>query len=337
MTENDVVKNVRATAIKGFIVMFLVALIPNIGFFVYLTDPDDKSLAWLFLIFAGLFDWLLIKTLITIINPLKDPVFRKYGSPKKIKEILNELNSNIVYEDENIIMSDKYITEKKDFSGLIAFEDVLGIHKLQHKKNGFTNYYGVILTDKYGYEHRYTYQVQNENKCDELIMITANLCPNAVVGYTNQQKQHIKENKVELKELPIDSDDEEKETFTCDNCGTEVDKDATECPNCGCTFIDDNENIEDNEEQFVCDNCGELVNISATKCPNCGELFEDDSEKESKGNTKNKENSKKKNDKESKSDIDQKYSDLNKLKKLLGKKIITKEEFEKEKKKILNK
>ena len=56
---------------------------------------------------------MLVKLLITIINPLKDPVFRKYGSPKKVKEILNELNSNIVYEDDNIIMSKKYIVEKK--------------------------------------------------------------------------------------------------------------------------------------------------------------------------------------------------------------------------------
>lgn len=328
MTENDVVKNVRATAIKGFIVMLIVALVPNIGFFVYLTDPDDKSLAWLFLIFAGLFDWLLIKTLITIINPLKDPVFRKYGSPKKIKEILNELNSNIVYEDENIIMSNKYITEKKDFSGLIAFEDVLGIHKLQHKKNGFTNYYGVILTDKYGYEHRYTYQVQNENKCDELIMITANLCPNAVVGYTKQQKQHIKENKVELNELPIDSDAEEKETFTCDNCGAEVDEDAEQCPKCGCAFVEE----DSNEEQFVCDNCGSLVNSSAKKCPNCGEKFDEEEDVKEEKTNKSKDKEKKK-----ESDMDKKYSDLNKLKKLLDNKIITKEEFEKEKKKILNK
>ena len=50
-------------------------------------------------------------------------------------------------------------------------------------------------------------------------------------------------------------------------------------------------------------------------------------------------NSKKNNDsnkkKKQKSSVDQKYSDLNKLKKLLDKDIITKEEFEKEKKKIL--
>ena len=35
--------------------------------------------------------------------------------------------------------------------------------------------------------------------------------------------------------------------------------------------------------------------------------------------------------------MDKKYSDLNKLKKLLDNDIITQEEFEKEKKKILNK
>ena len=62
---------------------------------------------------------------------------------------------------------------------------------------------------------------------------------------------------------------------------------------------------------FKCDNCGAIVNESETKCPECGESFDDDN------------------------DINKKYSDLNKLKELLDNKIITKEEFDKEKKKIL--
>lgn len=70
------------------------------------------------------------------------------------------------------------------------------------------------------------------------------------------------------------------------------------------------------EDLFKCDNCGAIVKGSAKKCPECGEKFEDESDNSD--------------------DMDKKYSDLNKLKKLLDDKIITKEEFDKEKKKVLN-
>lgn len=80
-----------------------------------------------------------------------------------------------------------------------------------------------------------------------------------------------------------------------------------------------------NKEHYtsVCSNCGTRVKDSDQKCPKCGELFESNE-------TDAKENNK------SKSDMTQKYSDLNKLKELLDNKVITKEEFEKEKKKVLN-
>lgn len=83
-------------------------------------------------------------------------------------------------------------------------------------------------------------------------------------------------------------------------------------------------NIEENNaEQFKCDNCGALVKESDTICPKCGEKFDDEEEEIIE-------------ELKEKSNMDQKYSDLTKLKKLLDKDIISKEEFEKEKKKILN-
>lgn len=282
MKEKDILKNIRKNSIKGFIVFLIIAIVPHVGIYACLVTPEYKFFAIILLVFSLLFDYILVKLLITIINPLRDPVFRKYGSPKKVKEILNELNSNIVYEDDNIIMSKKYIVEKSDFSSLIAFEDVIGVHKLRHQKNFATDYYGVILTDKYGYQHQYTYRVRDEKKCDELLMITASLCKNAAIGYTKQQKQYIKENTVKLNDLELD-----------------------------------NEMENDSDNMFKCDNCGAIVEESAKKCPECGERFDDAFD--------------------TSDDVDKKYSDLNKLKKLLDDKIITKEEFDKEKKKILNK
>ena len=61
-----------------------------------------------------------------------------------------------------------------------------------------------------------------------------------------------------------------------------------------------------------------MVDENSIYCPNCGEEFESEAT-------------------DLFSNIDVKYSNLIKLKDLLDKEIITKEEFEKEKKKILNK
>lgn len=147
--------------------------------------------------------------------------------------------------------------------------------------------------------------------------------------------------------LFVNEENYEKQDIICINCNTKVNSKLKKCPNCelplsdlkkeniireNVEFKDDdvkdnNETIEEIEQNvFKCSNCGFLVKESDEKCSKCGEVFEDDEEEEI-------ENSKKPN----KSDVDQKYSNLTKLKKLLDKNIISKEEFEKEKKKILNK
>ena len=92
--------------------------------------------------------------------------------------------------------------------------------------------------------------------------------------------------------------------------------------------IDEEEYEDEEDDDFECNNCGAKVGADATECPKCGAEFvdEDEDEEESDdGEQDDKDDS-----------IDEKYDDLIKLKKLLDKKIITQEEFNKEKKKVLN-
>lgn len=152
------------------------------------------------------------------------------------------------------------------------------------------------------------------SKCGEIFDEDFEVCPNCKFDFSNNDKND--EDNVNKDDLSI-----------CDNCGATVSENADKCSKCGCSFVEDE---EDQEEKFVCDNCGSLVDLSAKKCPKCGEIFEDEKPKK-------KSNKKKQTNNKIESDMDQKYSDLNKLKKLLDKDIITKEEFEEEKKKILNK
>lgn len=94
----------------------------------------------------------------------------------------------------------------------------------------------------------------------------------------------------------------------------------------------------DKKDLLCCDKCGTIVNKDDKECPNCGENFDEEIENSNDKIVKDYKNSK--NDKEDKedcvTDMDKKYNDLTKLKRLLDNDIITKGEFENEKKKILN-
>ena len=97
---------------------------------------------------------------------------------------------------------------------------------------------------------------------------------------------------------------------------------------------DDTDNTVDSDEEddikFYCSNCNNYVDEFDEECYNCGDTFIQDSEdtKESEDFEDDEEHSER--------DVDEKYSDLMKLKKLLDEDIISKDEFEREKGKILD-
>lgn len=125
----------------------------------------------------------------------------------------------------------------------------------------------------------------------------------------------------------------EQDVTTCQNCNNKILKIEKKCPCCK-SEININDNIkEKGKTMFICSNCKAKVRIDSKFCPKCGESFEDEEE-----TIKEKKSSNKKSTSNNvPSDMDKKYSDLNKLKKLLDNDVITKEEFEREKKKVLNK
>ena len=296
-----VLKNIRNNNIKSAIGLLFPTIALTGGFILILyfmiTEPDDFHIGYLLILASfGLFgyfsDKAFIRAIQLIIDPMKDDVFKKYGSPKKIAKIIEEIENSKIYEDKHLIISQNYISDKKDYSKIVLCNDVLGVHKLVHKTNYVIDYYQIVITDKYNQTTTYQYGRNEEEKVNELLIVIGSKCPNAELGYTKKEWEHIKENSVALPD----------------------------------EIMDDNENNDDFEnEMFKCDNCGALVKESDTKCPHCGEKFEDDAEDEQEETKK-----------EKTSDMDKKYSDLTKLKKLLDKKIISQEEFDKEKEKILN-
>ena len=96
----------------------------------------------------------------------------------------------------------------------------------------------------------------------------------------------------------------------------------------------------DNNDKYVCSNCGAVVSSTDKYCRNCLELLDDVNESEKDDEEiveeeKHKDKPNKPLNKNENDSFEKKEKDLRKIKKLLDDKIITKEEFEKEKKKIL--
>ena len=158
--------------------------------------------------------------------------------------------------------------------------------------------------------------------CGAIVKDSATKCPKCGVSFVDD-------------EIDEEDNEVEEEGSICGHCRAIVKDSATKCPKCGVSFVDDeidecdseaeektdeeSSKVEKQKYTSVCSNCGTKVKDSDKKCPKCGESFDDNEDEPVKEKT----------------DMDKKYSDLKKLKKLLDDDIITKKEFEEEKKKIL--
>lgn len=230
--EEKIIRNVRYNNIKSLILFIILGLLPNFGFFYALVGEAGENTTLYLIIFgalAVLMDYLVIKILIVVINPLSSNVFKKYGSPKELAKILDEIESTKEYEDKRLIISKNYVMEKKDYESILAFDNVLAIHKEVHKTNGAIDGYSVIITDKYGFETKYSYgsSKKEQDKVDSLIMYIGSKCKNAEFGYTKQAQQHVRNNKVELI-------DKTKENYACPDCNEPIAYNEKFCKNCGC-------------------------------------------------------------------------------------------------------
>ena len=244
---NKVINNIRKNEIKKAVIMLIKALIfTGIMISLLLSGDDIKDLIFALLIvgvFVVLFDYGLIKCIVIIINPLKSDLFKKYGSPEEIAEILDEIETTIEYEDKHLIISKKYISDKKDYSKMVACDDVLGVHKLVHKTNYIVDYYQIVITDKYGNEITYSYPVKEEEKCDNLLMLIVSKCKNAKAGYTKQEQDYIKANK---QTLPDTIKPKNEDEYICPDCNNKILFGDKFCKECGCK-LNWQENDKDEE------------------------------------------------------------------------------------------
>lgn len=236
----NILKNIRKNNLKTSIYAFIFGVGPIVGSIYYLLN--DGLDAWfpilLFGGIGGLMVWIFIKSFDLVINPSKSDIFKKYGSIEKLESIMEEIEHSIEFEDKQIIVAKNYVADKKDFEKIIAYKDILRVHKRVHKTNFVVDGYYVVITDKYNYEMSYPYRREEEEKVDKLILLIGSKCDNAKLGYTKEAEEHINKNKEKLPENIIEDKLEEKKdaikVYACPDCNEKIEKGDKFCKNCGC-------------------------------------------------------------------------------------------------------
>ena len=204
---NDLVKSIRAQHINDFLKGLLLTILAGSVAFGMVYGSIGKKDAGVYIciaVAAGIYAIFAlavsIQKLILVINPLKSDVFKKYGPPENVDYIYREIHHTIEYEDDSVIISRNYICNKKSVGEVIACNDVLAICKKAHKRYFIVDYYQIVITDKYGEELCFRYKVNEKRLVDNLVVKLKSKCRNAMVGNNQPVIDHIRRNKISLKE-----------------------------------------------------------------------------------------------------------------------------------------
>lgn len=235
----NIYKNIRKNNFKMSIYTFIIGAFGIAGSLYYLLNGGLE--AWFIILLfggiGGLFAWCFVKTIILVIDPSKSDVFKKYGGLERLEKIMEEIENSIEFEDNQIIVSKNYVADKKNFEKIMAYKDILRVHKTVHKTNFVVDGYYVTITDKYNQVTSYRYHVSEEEKVDKLILMIGSKCENAKMGYTKESEEHIKKYKQELPQNVIADNNKNNEIvkgYACPDCTEEIEEGDKFCKNCGC-------------------------------------------------------------------------------------------------------
>lgn len=240
--KNNILNNIVKNNLKICIYTFIIGAIPTYACIYYLLNSGFEKwfLVLLFGAMGSVMIFIFFKSIIVVIDPTKSDIFKKYGGIEEVEKIMNEIENTIEYEDNQIIVAKNYVADKKDFEKIIAYKDVLRVHKLVNKRNFVDVSYSVVITDKYNLNLNYTYPVKEEKKVNDLILLIGSKCNNAKIGYTKEVEEHIKKYKQKLPQNDIvkketkENKEIKMELYACPDCNEKIEIGDKFCKNCGC-------------------------------------------------------------------------------------------------------
>lgn len=180
------IKKQASKMIKGSIVLLVLGILATL--FCLIAFEGEDLLFILFvspLTVIGLI--LLICGIVRKSHPEKSNCFKK--NPKLL-EMADELFSNVVYEDNFIIASHKVLANKKDITQMVNTNEVVWIYEYTQSYN-FVSTTHDLLVRTYDYTMRVSVYSKGQQTIIELIDKICNLCPNARVGYSDENFEYF--------------------------------------------------------------------------------------------------------------------------------------------------
>lgn len=185
---NEILKNIRGYRIREIIKILLATIflgsVPFLsiicGFIVpVLIEKNEievfSIVSLVFGIITLFIPWLCVKAFIEnisiAINPTKDEVFRKYGSPEKIERIIKDIHLKNVYKDNKIMISDQFLYDGSNYASIIAIKDITNITKTVNKVNFAIDHYTISIHDKYGITLNCVYSRTEEELVNKIITL----------------------------------------------------------------------------------------------------------------------------------------------------------------------
>lgn len=276
MTEKDILNNIRKERFKNVLLSFCAILVTGsiaCGLFnqmktdgfhwVTLIVAVWSSMACFCALIALLYDAMLI------IKPKTSNIITRYGDLNNLSKILETIYNDVVYQDDNIVISSEYILNKKWISNLVAINDILWIYEKTTKYNGIiTKDKKIVVRDAHGDEREYKYS-------DTLFSLFSKICINAKVGYTIDNERYYKE-MLTLINQKLPAEKQQKHIHEVESLFKDDVNEGSKSESEESMKIDERRNknvkysLESIEENvFYCPNCHKQVDAGDNFCKNC--------------------------------------------------------------------
>jgi hypothetical protein len=194
MGRKKVIKEIHARALLAIIlggILFLGAGFFTFCFLIVGGIGEEIGLV-IFLGISTCFGLLILILGITQWNPNNSQFFKR--NPELFKQV-DELFSNIVYEDDFIICSNKTLANKKHLLNIAQFDEILGIHESIHTYNSIlTLERHLVLVTKKG-QIKINIYARKQDTVENLIQQISELAPNARIGWSTENNAYY--NKVQ--------------------------------------------------------------------------------------------------------------------------------------------
>lgn len=203
MNHSDIIKNIKKNYFFNSLSFFwrfvVLGIIIAFAFYYLFIDADFTFAKYSFIEIA-LYSFIGICIMGSFAYFLKKFIknFYYYIYPSKsidneIDSIFDEIFSSIEYQDNEVIISQKYMLSKKDYRLLVNLDDVLIVYIREHKTNFVTDSYGIVVVDN----HNNSYFYPNPKEAvNNILNILLYKCKNAKFGYTDENFKYAMQNTI---------------------------------------------------------------------------------------------------------------------------------------------